>query len=104
MCLCFFGFLRSGEAVIERDSAFDASQHLSFADISVDNIAQPTFIKVRIKQSKTGPFRVGMDVIIGRTEGKLCPVAAVLNYLAKRGPGSGPLFWFEDGRPLTRQD
>jgi len=58
---------------------------------------------VRIKQSKTDPFRVGMDVIIGRTGGKLCSVAAVLNYLAKRGPGSGPLFCFEDGRPLTRQ-
>ena len=76
---------------------------MSFADISVDSIAQPTFIKVRIKQSKTDPFRVGVDVIIGRTGGKLCPVTAVLNYLAKRGPGSGPLFRFEDGRPLTRQ-
>jgi len=90
--------LRAEEAVIESDSAFNASQHLSFA-----NIAQPSFIKVRIKQSKTDPFRVGVDVIIGHTGGKLCPVPAVLNYLAKKGPGPGLLFRFEDGQPLTRQ-
>jgi len=35
----FFGFLSAGEAVIESNSAFDASQHLLFVDISVDSIA-----------------------------------------------------------------
>ena len=60
--------------MIESDSAFDASQHLSFADISIDNTTQPSFIKVRIKQSKTDPFRDGVDVIIGHTGRNLCPV------------------------------
>ncbi len=39
---------------------------------------------------------------MGRTGNELCPVAAVLAYMALRGPGSGPLFRFQDGRYLTR--
>ena len=31
-----------------------------------------------------------------------CPVAAVLSYMALRGPGLGPLFRFKNGKPLTR--
>jgi len=48
------------------------------ADISVDSISQPSFTKVRIKQSKTDKFWVGVDVIIGHTGGKSCLVEAVL--------------------------
>ena len=57
MCLCFFGFLQAREAVIKNNSSFDPLQHLSFPDISVDSTSQPFFIRVRIKQSKTDPFR-----------------------------------------------
>ena len=32
----------------------------------------------------------------------MCPVAAMLSYLAAHGAGSGPLFQFSDGRYLTR--
>ena len=42
-----------------------------------------------------------MDVIVGRTNGPPCPVAAILNYMAKRGPEPGPLFQFVDSWPLT---
>jgi len=85
--LMLLRILRAGEAVIESDSTFDVSLHLSFSYILVDSIAQPSFIKVRIKQSTIDTLRVGVNMIIGRTGGKLCPVAAVLNYLAaKRGP------------------
>ena len=36
MCLCFFGFLRSGEVVVPGDHDFDPAQHLTFADVTVD--------------------------------------------------------------------
>ena len=55
------------------------------------------------KQSKTDPFRRGIDLFMGRTGNDLCPVAALLAYLADRGAKKGPLFMFEDGRFLTRQ-
>ena len=101
ICLCFFSFLRAGEAVIQNASSFDPSQHLSFPDISVDSMSQPSFIRVRLKQSKTDPFKTGVNVIVGRTNGPLCPVAAILSYMAKKGPEPGPLFQFADSWPLT---
>lgn len=101
-CLGFFGFLRSGEFTAPEDKKFDPGQHLSFADIAVDDPTSPRTISIRIKQSKTDPFRKGVTVVVGKTDTSLCPVAALLAYLVLRGPGEGPLFRFEDGQALTR--
>ena len=38
-------------------------------------------------------------ISLGRGSAPLCPVLALTNYLHPRGPGVGPLFIFEDGRP-----
>ncbi len=100
--LCFFGFLRSGEATVPSDTSFEESSHLTFRDIAVDDLASPTMLRVHLKSSKTDPFRVGVDVVVGKTGNALCPVVAVLNYLIIRGSGPGPLFRFQDGKPLTR--
>ena len=100
--LCFFGFLRSGEATVPSDGAFDSKAHMTYEDVSVDNIGDPQTIKVRLKASKTDPFRKGVDIVIGRTQNKLCPVTAMLAYLVMRGPKPGFLFQFSDGRLLTK--
>ena len=101
-CLCFFGFLRSGEVVAPSDRTYDAQSHLCFDDIQVDNRASPKLIQVRIKASKTDPFRHGVTLHIGAANGPLCPVAAVLSYMVARGSAAGPLFTWADGRYLTR--
>ena len=59
MCLCFYGFLQAGEAVAPMDGEFDPSQHFSYADVAVDNVRQPSYLAVQIKQSKTDPFGKG---------------------------------------------
>ena len=100
--LCFFGFLRSGEVTVPSDSVFDPATHLTFDDINVDDITNPTLLKLRLKASKTDPFRKGVDVVVGKTNNKLCPVTAVLAYLALRGNGPGFLFRFMDGKLLTK--
>ena len=100
--LCFFGFLRSGEIAIPSDSAFDESAHLSFSDVTVDCLRHPQVIRVCLKTSKTDPFRVGINIFVGRADNRLCPVTAILSYMVERGAGSGPFFRFQDGRPLTR--
>ena len=66
--LCFFGFLRSGEITIPNNSNYDPSAHLNFSDISVDNSAMPSIIQVRIKASKTDPFRQGVNIHMGVLE------------------------------------
>ena len=101
-CLGFFGFLRVGEMTAPQQGVFDPDVHLGFADIAVDDPVTPSFIRVTIKQSKTDPFRQGVQLFIGRTQSDLCPVAAMLGYLDVRGSGPGPLFRFVDGAGLTR--
>lgn len=100
--LCFFGFLRSGEVCIPTEKGFDEGAHLTVQDVQVDNVVNPQSVQVRIKASKTDPFRQGVLVYVGRTDKPLCPVAALLAYLVSRGRRPGPLFAFADGKPLSR--
>ena len=102
LCMCFFGFLRSGEVVAPSNSAFDGETQLCHGDVTVDSTASPRVIKVLLKASKTDPYRLGVSVYLGRTGTLLCPVAAVLSYIVKRGTGEGPFFVFEDKHFLTR--
>ena len=54
-------------------------------------------MKVIIKRSKTDPFRQGVTLFLGRTESPLCPMDALLPYLAVRGNQEGPLFIMANG-------
>ena len=101
-CTAFFGFLRVGEMTVPSQKAYDNSVHLSLDDVALDSRSNPTIIWLTIKQSKTDPFRMGVNLCLGITASVVCPVKAVLPYLAIRGSAPGPLFAFEDGTPLTR--
>ena len=100
--LCFFAFLRAGELCTPSSTSYDSDVHVCVQDISVDDTQSPSVMQVRIKQSKTDPFRKGVSLAIGRTGTKLCPVAAVLDFIVARGSSPGPLFTFQDGSFLTR--
>ena len=102
-CLGFFAFLRSGEFTVQSMQQFDASWHLTPRDISVDSIENPSILKIHLKGSKMDQTKIGLDIYIGRTQNEICPVAAILAYLALRGQDDGPLFRLSDGRPLSRQ-
>ena len=102
-CIGFFGFLRAGEFTVPGDDAYDPTVHLSHEDIAVDNPVKPRVVRITIKQSKTDPFRKGVDLYLGRTFADLCPVISLLNYLLIANATKGPLFRFKDGRLLTRQ-
>ena len=52
---------------------FDPGQHLTIKDIAVDNKQTPTAISVRIKQSKTDPFRQDVSIYLGKTDTPICP-------------------------------
>ena len=79
--LGFFGFLRSREMTAPDTGDFDPGQHLTVKDIAVDNKQNPTAISVRVKQSKTDPFRQGVSIYLGKTDTPICLVAALLSYL-----------------------
>ena len=101
--MCFFGFLRAGEVVTGSDSTFDPAIHLAHGDVLIDNQYPPQFLEVRIKASKTDPFRKGVSVYLGRSGTDLCPVSAVLAYMVERGRAPGPFFRYSNGTYLTRE-
>ena len=101
-CIAFFGFLRCSEFTVPTQQEFDPEVHLTIRDIAIDNKVAPSVVRVTIKQSKTDPFRQGIDLFLGITEHAVCPVKSILPYLVLRGDGDGPLF-MTNQKPLTRQ-
>ena len=99
---CFFGFFRAGEITVPSAPAFNPIVHLSWGDVHVDSVEAPSMIRFHLKRSKCDQFGNGVDVFIGRTSDDLCPVAAVLNYIAQRGNHTGAFFRFRDGSPLKK--
>ena len=58
-CLCFFTFLRVGEMTVPADAI-----HLCVADLALDDPSSPNMLSVKIKQSKTDPFRQGVSLFV----------------------------------------
>ena len=97
-CLGFFGFLRAGEFTCTTL----ADHTLRVDDISIDSRENPQVLTVLLRHSKTDTFGAGIYIHLGKTGEVLCPVAAVLGYLAIRPAHQGPLFVLEDGTPLSK--
>ena len=105
-CMCFFGFLHSGEVTVPSAREYDPGGHLSEGDVTPDDVS---LVQVRIKASKTDPFRKGVVVYLGRADNDLYPVGAVAAYLAVRGREPGPFFYiisqhFGTGSPRAPSD
>ena len=97
----FFGFMRAGEFTLKASQDLDPSSCLTTQDVAVDRHAEPSMLRIHRKQSKTDPFRHGVDIYVGCTGSALCPVAAILAYLAIRletadGPGLVRGWWGMD--------
>ena len=99
---CFFGFFRSGEITVPSRNAYNPKVHLSWGDVTVDSHSSPSIVRVHLKRTKCDQFGRGVDVFIGRTHDDICPVVALLTYMAQRGQQEGPFFRFRDGFPLTK--
>ena len=99
--LAFFGLLRVSEYTSPSTTQFDHSLHLAVSDVTINAYRRLAYI--RIKASKTDPFRDSAVVRVGASRSEICPVSALVTYLLRsRRRGGGPLFLFQDGRHLTR--
>ena len=76
----FFAFMRSGEITVPEGTYFNPEIHLT--PKSVDNVHNPAVLKIRLKVSKTDQAKQGIDLFVGRTCNSLCPVVAMMKYLA----------------------
>eukprot|EP00731_Ephydatia_muelleri_P033087 Em0025g43a len=102
--LCFFGFFRLGELLIASSASEEESTHLrlSWGDVAIDNASAPTMLRVFLRVSKSDQMGRGAYVFVGRTSNSLCPVAAVLAYMTKRGTLHGQFFCDQQGKPLCK--
>ena len=99
--LAFFGFFRLGEILLTTTN-FDPERHLEAGDVAIDSRQNPSLLKVHLKCSKTDQLQKGVDIYIGKTGDDICPIAAVLSFLAIRGQEPGPLFVCCDSTPYTK--
>ena len=80
------------------DLQFDPSLHLTLPDLHFEGLACQSVLYVHIKGSDQ--FHQGTTVALGSTGSDLCPVMAILDYLALRGNCPGPVFMLADQQPL----
>ena len=75
-------FLHSGEVVVLSADSYHPSVHLSHGDVKIDSTSAPSYVMVTIKASKTDVFKKGVTVYLDSTGQGLCPVTAILSYMA----------------------
>ena len=95
--------MRAGEFCNTSTSEFDPTVSLCLEDVAIDSHQNPTSVRVTLKQSKTDPFRQGVSIYMDKTNSDLCPVSAILAYIAIRPQRGGPLFIYRDDTVLTRE-
>ena len=97
-CVGYFGFMRVGEFT----AVDSAPPNILMSEVAINSRSAPSAIRIRLRRAKTDPFGRGVDIFLGVSGTAVCPVSALLRYLAVRPLGEGHLFVWEDGRPLTR--
>ena len=70
------------------ETRFDPSVNLVYGDVRVDSIADPHYLVVVIKASKTDVFRKRDHYLLRTSEGKVMPSGSILSYMAVRGSTS----------------
>ena len=88
MVTCFFGFFRASELTVPTGASFDSTTHLVWGDVVVD---EASMVRVFLKRSKTDQFGQGVMVFLG-TSNALCPVSAILTYVARQSDTPGAFF------------
>ena len=101
-CLAYFGLLRISEFTTKSPNHFDPSTDLLLSDVAVDSRISPTSIHITLKQSKNDQFRTGATISLGKTTHAVCPVDALVQYIAIQGGTPGSLFLVSPNQSLTR--
>ena len=64
-----------------------------------DKLQAPMIVRIKLRRAALG---LGVDIFVSKTGIGLCPVSAILNYLAVRPGTEGPLLVHGDGSPIAR--
>ena len=90
---CFFSFFRAEEITVLSLTSFKPTKHLVWGDVAIDDAMNPQALRVCLKKTKNDQLDKGVEVYIGKTDCPLCPVQAVLGFMAIRTWDTvGPIF------------
>ena len=78
-CMGFFGFLHSGELTCPSSSAYKENT-VSWSCVYGLGLRNVSIVTAHLRRSKTDTFGVGAMVCLGRVDGPICPVSALLGY------------------------
>ena len=67
------------------------------SDVAIDNKDSPQLVSLHLRHAKTDQLGKGAYIYLSRANNDLCPVAALLAYIAVRGQDPGRL---ADGSPI----
>lgn len=100
-CCAYFGFLRLGELLLTGPNTPPA---ISVSDVAIDSHTAPSLVRIFLRKSKTDPGGKGVHIFLGSSGVPVCPVVALVTYLAIRPQtiSSSPLFVWQNGSPLAR--
>ena len=99
-CLGYFGFMWAGKFTAVNPSI---PAPINVSDAVVNSYSSPSMVRVFLRRAKSDPFNKGISIYLNKTNSSLCPITAVLHYLAVHRPGEGHLFIHKSGSPLTRE-
>ena len=101
-CTAFFVFFRLGELLPVSAAAFNPTTDLAWGDVCADSLSAPTMIQIHLKRSKYDQFGIGANILVGTTGAELCPVRAILDYIAVCGTQPGAFFLNSSQRPIVK--
>ena len=99
-CIGFFGFMRCGEFMLPDATPFDASKHLTAADIAVDSHHDPTNSVCAHQKIKDGSVWRGHHDLLGKDVISNLPCHS---HPQLSSHPSRPLFVTADSKPVTKQ-
>ena len=91
-----------GELVVPTGCEYNPALHLAVTDIAVDCSDNPGLVALHLKRAKMDQLGKGAYIYISRTHDDLCPVTALIAYLAVRTTNPGPFFRNAEGMPLRK--
>ena len=100
--LAYFGLLKVSEFTKASADFFNQSTDMLLSDIALDSRTSPTLVRITLKQCKNDQLRKGNNICLGKTSHEICPVKALVRYLAIWGDTPGLLFLLPSKKSLTR--
>ena len=78
-CMCFFGFLRSGEFTVPSAKEYDPGGHLSEGDVTLDNVLAPTLASYPGRSLKKTAWQLNQV----QTVDFRCPGVGITNQISE---------------------